>query len=117
MRKHGKVDDNQGRIVSVLRKIGCSVISLASVGGGCPDILVGFQGSNFLMEIKDGEKTASNRKLTDDQVEFGKTWKGNVFVVLNERQAFQVIMGKLAHTMDSYPLTNKPNAGIISTQK
>ena len=46
VRKYAKIDDNQPEIVKALREIGCSVQSLASVGGGCADLLVGYQGIN-----------------------------------------------------------------------
>ena len=53
MRRAAKVDDNQAEIVATLRYVGCSVTSLASIGRGCPDIVVGYNGVNYLLEIKD----------------------------------------------------------------
>lgn len=67
-----KVDANQKVIVEALRAAGCFVTSLAGVGGGVPDVLVGSDGKWFLMEIKDGSKPPSQRKLTDDEIKWHK---------------------------------------------
>ena len=37
-----------------LRRVGCFVQSLASIGKGCPDLLVGKAGSWLVLEVKDG---------------------------------------------------------------
>ena len=91
MRKYGKVDDNQASIVSDLRQAGCCVLSLAAVGQGCPDLLVyrHATGLLYLLEVKDGDKYPSQRKLTPDQVEFHKVWP--VYVVKNTDEAFEVV--------------------------
>lgn len=81
MRKYGRTDANQSEIVGFLRAIpGVSVTSLAAVGGGVPDLLVGFRGNNYLFEIKDPEKSPSQRKLTKAQREFHAAWHGQVSV-------------------------------------
>lgn len=67
---YAKVDANHGRIVLGLRNEGAFVQSLASVGKGCPDILVAHKGIWIVMEIKDGEKVPSARKLTKDEAEW-----------------------------------------------
>lgn len=71
-----KVDDNQKQIVDALRKIGCSVQHLHKVGQGCPDLLVGYMGKNWLLEIKRNAKSP----LTKDQVEWHGTWRGDARV-------------------------------------
>lgn len=86
-----KIDANQNEIVNALRKIGCSVQILSSVGKGCPDILVGKSGKNYLFEIKDGNKPKSAQKLTSDQVEWHSKWQGSVFVVNSAEQAISII--------------------------
>jgi Holliday junction resolvase len=75
-RRAAKVDANQRDIVSALRFAGASVSSLAMVGDGCPDLLVGFEGVTWLMEVKDGSKTPSRRRLGTSQVEFIAAWRG-----------------------------------------
>lgn len=86
-----KVDLNQMEIVATLRKIGATVQSLATVGNGCPDLLVGFRGINYLMEIKDGEKVPSAQKLNPDQIKWHDKWCGEVCVVTSIDEAFEVL--------------------------
>ena len=86
-----KVDLNQMEIVATLRKIGATVQSLASVGNGCPDLLVGFRGINYLMEVKDGDKAPSAQKLTLYQVLWHIEWCGKVHIVRSVDDAFQVL--------------------------
>ena len=47
--------------------MGCTVQHLHTIGKGCPDILVGIKDINLLVEIKDGNKFPSERKLTTDE--------------------------------------------------
>ena len=47
------------------------------------------------MEIKDGRKPESERKLTAQQIIFHKMWKGQVEVVISPEQA---ILAVLTHT-------------------
>lgn len=91
MRRIAKIDKNQLAIVRILREVGATVQTLATVGGGCPDLLVGFKGANYLMEIKDGEKIPSARKLTPDQVDWHGSWRGAVHVVTEPVQALKII--------------------------
>jgi len=91
VRRKAKVDDNQQEIVRLLRQLGCSVKSLAAVGGGCPDLLVGTQGKNLLIEIKDGNKSPSRRKLTTDQQDFHSTWDGRIHLVETNQDLLDVI--------------------------
>lgn len=91
MRTAAKTDANQPLIVSALRMIGCSVQILAKVGEGVPDLLVGFGGINILMEVKDGEKPPSARKLTPDQIKWHGEWRGQVQVVYDADHAIRVV--------------------------
>ena len=78
-----KVDSNQSAVVKVLRQAGVSVQSLASIGKGCPDLLLGFQGKLYLFEIKDGSKFQSQQQLTPDQVKWHSEWTGSPVHVVN----------------------------------
>jgi hypothetical protein len=91
MRLRAKVDDNQREIVQALRQCGASVQSLAAVGKGVPDLLVGFRGRNYLMEVKDGKKKPSQRALTEDEAFWVLHWKGDVKVVNNVEEALKVL--------------------------
>jgi hypothetical protein len=79
MRRNGKSDGNQSGIVDDLRRIpGCTVAVTSSAGDGFPDLVVGFRGFNFLVEIKDPEQPKHRHELTDDQKLFHAAWKGQV---------------------------------------
>ena len=92
MRRAAKVDANQALIVGALRACGATVQILAAVGKGCPDLLVGFKGRNLLMEVKDGRRPPSERKLTPDQIEWHAAWAGQVVVVENVEQALAALV-------------------------
>lgn len=91
MRKFGKTDANQAEIVRALRKLGASVQSLASVGEGCPDLLVGYRGVNFVLEIKDGNLPPSKRKLTADESIWHGNWRGEVRLVESVTEAIDLV--------------------------
>lgn len=92
MRRAAKIDRNQPEIVAALRKAGCSVQPLHTVGKGCPDLLVGRAGKNVLIECKDGLKPPSARVLTDDQQDWHRDWRGPpVLVVETVEEALEAI--------------------------
>lgn len=90
MRRAAKVDANQPAIIAALRQIGASVQPLHSVGQGCPDLLVGYRGRNILIEVKDGGRPPSERRLTADQVDWHAGWRGAVTVVNSTEEAVRV---------------------------
>ena len=91
MRKN--TDANQGRIVRALRDVGATVTVLSQVGYGCPDILVGFRGINYTMEIKDGSKSPSRQQLTPAEMRWHNEWQGQRAVVNSISAAISVIQG------------------------
>lgn len=100
MRRRARTDSNHQSIVRGLREQGgMSVLDLSGVGKGCPDIAVGFAGSNFLLEIKDGSKPPSARRLTPAEKSFHNTWAGQVSVVTSLDDALGIC--KQAHGSNS----------------
>jgi hypothetical protein len=93
MRHKAKIDANQAEIVAALRSAGCAVQSLATIGNGCPDIIAARGNVNYLIEIKDGNKPPSGRKLTDDEKAWHLYWSqfGQVAVAENIEQAFEIV--------------------------
>lgn len=86
-----RVDNNHGEIVNGLRAIGATVRSTAGVADGFPDLTVGWRGVNYLLEVKDGAKPPSKRKLTPDEQKFHATWRGQVCVVESLDDALRTI--------------------------
>jgi Holliday junction resolvase len=65
MSRHARrVDANQSQVVDELRARGWFVFSLAATGRGCADLLIARKGVMKLIEVKDGSKIPSARKLT-----------------------------------------------------
>jgi len=92
MRRAARTDGNHEEIVKALRAVGATVQSLAAVGHGVPDLLVGYQGKTILMEVKDGTKSTSKRQLTEDQVKWIDAWSGgSVFIVDNVEAAWNAL--------------------------
>lgn len=88
MTRHAqRKDDNQGDLVEALRAIGCSVVVMHVPS----DLLVGYRGRNVLLEVKDGAKVPSARKLTPAQVIFRAEWRGQYDVVSDVDQAIAAI--------------------------
>lgn len=91
MRTAARIDANQPEIVKALRSVGAAVAPTHQLGKGFPDLVVGFRGVNYLLEVKDGNKPPSKRKLTADEEEWHLNWKGEVSVVNDVDEALRVI--------------------------
>lgn len=94
MRRAAKVDANHGQIIATIRGFGISVSDTSNVGEGFPDTVCGYGigadgtgGRCFLVEIKDGAKVPSKRRLTPAQEAFRASWKGNYVVLETVEQA------------------------------
>ena len=86
MRRAAKTDDNQRPIVAALRAVGATVKPLHAVGAGVPDLLVGYRGVNYLLEVK-----SRRGRLTADQVVFFDQWRGAAQVVRSVDDALKVV--------------------------
>lgn len=91
MRRSARTDANHAAVVKRLRAIGASVEDLSAVGGGCHDLAVGYHGRNIFLEVKDGTKPPSARKLTPDQLDWHARWRGQVTVVESADEAERVV--------------------------
>ena len=96
MRRAAKIDANQTAVVSALRAAGATVQSLAAVGAGVPDLLVGFQGKTILIEVKDGAKVPSERRLTPDQLVWHGRGRGGALSTVDGPEAALRVLGVLA---------------------
>jgi Holliday junction resolvase len=95
MRKYGRVDTNHAEIVQALRGIGASVVSLASVGCGAPDLAVGLRGETFLLEVK-----TPKGKMTADEMRFMVEWKGHYMIVRTVEQAIDAVTNPAARRVE-----------------
>lgn len=91
MRQRANVDANQAEIVAAIRACGGTVQHLHQVGRGCPDLLVGHRGRNLLVEVKDGSKPPSKRRLTADEQAWHDSWNGHVSIVESIDDAIELL--------------------------
>lgn len=82
-------DANQKDIVFALRQMGATVLNLAAVKGGCPDVLVGWRGTNYLFEIKN--MAGRGRILTPAEKEFRDNWRGQTTVIASVDDAIDFL--------------------------
>lgn len=84
----GRVDQNHAAIMQALRDNAMECVSIASVGGGCPDILVGFRGLNVALEVKTDHKAP----LTAGEQGFRDTWPGQYAIVTTGEEAVDAVL-------------------------
>lgn len=83
MRYAAKKDLNQDAIVAELLAFGCSVRKTHQLGGGFPDLVVGWRGRTLLVEVKQPGKEDD---LTADEREFFAAWRGAAIVASDAEQ-------------------------------
>jgi len=88
--RRARADDNQPEIVKTFRSLGWKVAHTHTVGKGFPDIVCSKSGTTILVEIKDGNKPPSARKLTPDESEFHSTWQGALHIVESVDDVFEL---------------------------
>jgi hypothetical protein len=77
-------DGNERPIIDGLVAVGATVKQL-SLKGVC-DLLVGFRGVNYLIEVKEPKG-----KLTPDQIDFFEDWRGQKGIARNLDDALRII--------------------------
>lgn len=83
-RQAAKRDANERPIIDGLEGVGATVKQLSSKG--VCDLLVGFRGVNYLIEVKQDKA-----KLTPDQVEFFEWWQGQRGIARTLEDALRII--------------------------
>ncbi len=94
VRRAPRKDANHAAVVKALEMVGCNVQDLAAVGEGCPDLLIGIPTVRALafVEIKDGDKSPCERKLTPHQVRWHQEWNGYpVHIVESVSEALAIV--------------------------
>jgi hypothetical protein len=84
MRRAAKVDANQAAIVAALRQIGARAVYIKEP----VDLLVGFRGVNYLLEVKNAD---GKDEITRAQAAFMATWPAPVHIVKTPREAIDVL--------------------------
>ena len=95
MRRAARRDEGEPAIIRELRAAGAYVKPINDAGTF--DLLVGYHSSSgkfytFLMEIKDGTKPPSARKLTAAEQKFHDEWPGdNLYIVNSIAEALAIL--------------------------
>ena len=76
-----RLDANHAEIRAALERVGATVVP-----DGPTDLIVGFRGANYLIEVK-----TEKGKLRPTQENFVRRWKGHVSVVRSIEEALKVI--------------------------
>jgi hypothetical protein len=69
-------DDNHAEIAAAFLQAGASVVDLAAVGCGVPDLLVSFAGALHLVEVKNPSNSYGRKGLNKRQAEWAARWRG-----------------------------------------
>jgi hypothetical protein len=80
VRRAARVDSNHAEIVACFRKLGWSVLDISQLKN-CADIIAARDGITFVIEIKDGTKPPSARKLTAGEQSFKDRWRGRYALI------------------------------------
>ena len=88
--RRGKPDANHQEITRFFESHGCSVLDIKSIINSC-DIFVAKNGRTVAVEIKDGNKPPSQRRLTEGEIIFRDTWLGEWRLVEGTDDALAVI--------------------------
>ena len=83
-----KTDANQKEIVDTFQSLGAIVYDASAVGGGFPDLVVGYNGRNFLVEVK-----MPGKHLNKLQKTWHDTWLGTVHIVTTPQEAAALLDG------------------------
>lgn len=87
VRRAARRDANHKDVGDYLRDLGWSVLDLADLGDGCPDYAVSKPNWAALVEVKDGSKPPSARKLTPKEQKVKDDWQGPYVVALSGEDA------------------------------
>lgn len=77
-----RVDANHAEIKRAFEALGCSFLDVSQTPCGF-DGVAGLGGLCICVEIKDGNKPPSDRKLTDNEAKVHAAWKGGMRIVEN----------------------------------
>src|SRR5689334_11360868 len=81
MRRAAKKDDNHNHVAAAFRALGCGWFDTYQLGSGFPDGVAEINTLTVLVEIKDGAKRPSARKLTPDEARFHAAWRGALVII------------------------------------
>ena len=88
-RRAARTDANQPEIVECFRSLGWSVLIVSQLKNCC-DIIISKNGRTVAIEIKDGKKPKSQRKLTEGELAFKNSWQGEYAIIESVDEAIEL---------------------------
>jgi hypothetical protein len=95
LKKRVRRDYNHATITRQLILRGASVLDIATLGEGAPDILVGFRGVDRLAEIKNPNTSYGRRGQTDLQKTWGRFWNGRPVGVIRSEADVDTFLAEM----------------------
>lgn len=90
MRRAARRDANEGDIIKAMRAEGAYVKIINDEG--LFDLLVSYRGETLMIEVKDGAKPPSARRLTEAEQKFHDEWPGsNLHIVTSAEEALALL--------------------------
>lgn len=93
-RRHKRKDANHGEIVDLLRANGAMVDDVSALPDLGYDVIVHYRGVVVFVEIKDGEKSPSQRQLTDSE-EAAALRHGEKYAVLESTEQARGLLNSI----------------------
>lgn len=90
MRRAARRDDNEKEVIAALREAGAYVKQINDEG--LFDLLISYRGKTLMIEVKDGAKPLSARRLTEAEQKFHDEWPGsNLYIVNGVEEALALL--------------------------
>lgn len=96
-----RVDANHWSVVATFKRLGWFVVSTADMGSGFPDLFVAKSGVMRQIEVKDGAKPPSKRKLTPDEVVYHRDLAAvgcPVLIIESDQQVVEIDLALHGHS-------------------
>lgn len=94
-RRKNRKDANHRDLVNFFRKAGAIVDDVSDLPGLGYDIIVCFAGETVMVEIKDGSKPPSARRLTESEEAAKARW-GKKFAVIEDEEQAKGLLANMA---------------------
>jgi len=91
MKTNARIDRNQPEVVKYFRSMGFSVLHVHQLKN-CVDIIISNGKVTAAIEIKDGEKVPSARKLTPGELKFKEEWQGHWYLCESIQDASDIVI-------------------------
>ena len=89
MFRAARKDANHKEIADTFKKCGWSVLDVSQLKNCC-DIIVSKSKRTITVEIKDGSKPPSQRRLTEGEIKFRNNWQGEYALIKSSEDVLKL---------------------------